>query len=177
MKKLSSIFLALILIAFSIQPLQAQNSGNNFRQQFNQHFQYASRVLSLAKAMPADTYDWRPMEDVYSVERVFTHIARYNYYYLQNSLGVPAPEDVDVENIESITGKEEVVAILERSIQHVQEAVKEMPDSKFSESTELYGQTVNGQAVLMQLITHMSEHVGQAIAYARMNEVVPPWNR
>ena len=177
MKKLSCIFFSvLILLAFSIPPAQSQDSGNNFRQQFNQHFQYASRVLSLAKAMPADTYDWRPMEDVYSVERVFTHIARYNYYYLENSLGIPAPEDLDVENIESITGKEEVVAILERSIQHVQEAVKQMPDSKFSESTELYGRTVNGQAVLMQLITHKSEHVGQAISYARMNEVVPPWS-
>ncbi len=178
MKKLSSIFLSvLILLAFSIPQAQSQDSGNNFRQQFNQHFQYASRVLSLAKAMPADTYSWRPMEDVYTVERVFTHIARYNYYYLENSLDIPAPEDVDVENIESITGKEEVVAILERSIQHVQEAVKQMPDSKFSESTELYGRTVNGQAVLMQLITHKSEHVGQAISYARMNEIVPPWNR
>lgn len=177
MKKLSSIFLSvLILFAFNLHPVQAQDSGNNFRQQFNQHFQYASRVLSLAKAMPADTYDWRPMEDVYSVERVFTHIARYNYYYLENSLGIPAPQDVDVENIESITGKEEVVAILERSIQHVQEAVKQMPDSKFSESTKLYGRTVNGQAVLMQLITHKSEHVGQAISYARMNKVVPPWS-
>ncbi len=178
MKKLSSIFLpVLILLAFSIPHAQSQDSGNNFRQQFNQHFNYASRVLSLAKAMPADKYSWRPMEDVYTVETVFTHIARYNYYYLENSLGISAPEDVDVENIESITGKDEVVAILERSIKHVQEAIKQMPDSRFSESTELYGRTVNGQAVLMQLITHMSEHVGQSIAYARMNDVVPPWSQ
>ncbi len=115
-------------------------------------------------------------EEVSSVEEVYTHIARYNFYYPQNSLGIPAPEDIDVENIESIRGKEEVVAILERSIEYLKESVEEMPASKLEEKTELYGRTVNGQAVLMQLITHMSEHVGQSIAYARMNGVIPPWS-
>lgn len=112
-----------------------------------------------------------------SVEEVYTHIARYNFYYLQNSLGISSPEDVDVVSIESITGKDKVVAILERSINHVKKAVNEMPDSKLSEPARLYGRTVNGQAVLMQLITHKSEHVGQSIAYARMNGVVPPWSK
>lgn len=138
---------------------------------------YASRVLSLAKAIPADTYPWRPQEEVRSVEEVFTHIARYNYYYLESALDIPAPDNVDVENLESITGKQNVIEILERSIQHVKSAMQNMPASKLSKTTELYGQQVNGQAVLMQLITHYSEHVGQAIAYARMNEIVPPWNQ
>ncbi len=178
MKKLSIILGALLLLtSFGSLPAVAQDDGNNFRSQFDRHFQYASRVLQLAEAMPADLYDWRPMEGVYSVEEVYTHIARYNYYYLENNLGIPAPEDVDVENMESITGKEAVVDILKRSIQHVQQSVGQMPDSKFSEEAQLYGQTVNGQAVLMQLVTHMSEHVGQSIAYARMNEIVPPWSR
>ena len=84
---------------------------------------------------------------------------------------------MDVDNIESITGKEQVVDILERSIEHVQSEIKEMPASKLRQQTELYGRSVNGQAVLMQLINHMSEHVGQSIAYARVNGVVPPWNR
>jgi uncharacterized damage-inducible protein DinB len=154
---------------------QAQDV-NNFKEQFNRHFDYASRVLSLAEAMPADKYSWRPDKEVFSVERVFTHIARYNFYYLENSLDIPAPGDVDVENIESITGKEEVVAILRQSIEHLKKSVKNMPTSKLKEETTLYGNTVNGQAVLMQLITHKSEHVGQAIAYARMNGIVPPWS-
>ena len=178
MKRITSCILGSLLAVLVIPPAYAQQTTtNNFKNQFSGHFQYASRVLELAKVMPADIYDWRPMEDVSSVQEVFTHIARYNFYYPENSLGISAPEDVDVENIESITGKENVVAILERSINHLQEAVEQMPESKLTEKTQLYGRTVNGQAVLMQLITHMSEHVGQAIAYARMNEVVPPWSR
>lgn len=178
MKNLTSIVLSafFVLLASSLQPVIAQESSNNFKSQFTGHFDYASRVLSLAEAMPAEKYSWRPEEGVSSVEEVYTHIARYNYYYLENSLGIPAPADVDVDDIESITGKDEVVDILERSIEHVKESIKEMPISKLKEQTEMYGRTVNGQAVLMQLITHMSEHVGQSIAYARINGIVPPWS-
>lgn len=178
MKTFSSIILfALLLTTFGALPSYAQESGDNFRSQFNRHFRNASRVLQLAKAMPAEKYSWRPGEGVSSVEEVYTHIAAYNFQYPRNSLGIPAPDDVEVDKIESITGKKEVVAILERSIDHVTAAIEQMPDSKFSEPAELYGRTVTGQAVLMQLITHMSEHVGQSIAYARVNGVVPPWNR
>lgn len=171
------IFPLMLLIVAGVQPTRAQESGDDFRSQFNRHFNYASRVLQLAKAMPADSYTWRPGEGVSSVQEVFTHIAAYNFQYPANSLGVPVPDDVDVDEIESITGKEAVVAILERSIEHVKEAVEQMSDSRFSEPAQLYGRTVTGQAVLLQLITHMSEHVGQSIAYARVNGVVPPWSR
>ncbi|MGK7370383.1 MAG: DinB family protein [Candidatus Halalkalibacterium sp. M3_1C_030] len=149
----------------------------SLREQFKQNFNRASRILELAKTMPADKYSWRPEKEVMSVEEVYTHIAHYNYLYPATSLGIPAPKDIDMENIESITGKENVVAILEASIKHVKEVVAQMPDSKFSADTEMYGRTINGQAVLLQLLTHKSEHFGQSIAYARMNGVVPPWNR
>jgi len=175
MKKITGAILSVLIMVCWIQPLQAQES-NNFKDQFSRHFDYASRVLSLAEAMPADKYSWRPEEGVMSVEEVYTHIARYNFYYLENSLGIPAPDDVNMEDIESITGKENVVAILERSINHVKAVMKEMPVSKLQDETQMYGNTVNGQAVLMQLITHKSEHVGQSIAYARMNGIVPPWS-
>lgn len=175
MRKAVSVILVALLSLWCVPSLHAQDS-NNFKKQFNQHFDYASRVLSLAEKMPEELYSWRPEDEVMSVEEVYTHIARYNYYYLEENLGIPAPEDVDVENIESITGKENVVDILKQSIEHVKEAIKEMPDSKLQEKTELYGNMVNGQAVLMQLITHKSEHVGQSIAYARTNGITPPWN-
>jgi len=176
MKKYIGVMLSVLAIFCMIQPLQAQET-NNFKNQFNRHFDYASRVLSLAKAMPADKYSWRPEEGVMSVEEVFTHIARYNFYYLESSLGISVPGYVDVENVESITGKKNVVAILEQSIEHVKESIKDMPVSKLKEETQMYGNTVNGQAVLMQLITHKSEHVGQSIAYARTNGIVPPWSK
>lgn len=171
----SFVLSAVLILALSAQTIQAQDT-NDFKNQFLQHFDRASRVLALAEAMPAETYSWRPGEGVFSVERVFTHIARYNFYYLEESLGIPAPDGVDVDNMESITGKERVLEVLERSIEHVNEHIGAMPGSQLQEETEMYGRTVNGQAVLMQLITHKSEHVGQSISYARMNGIVPPWS-
>lgn len=179
MKRILIFCITMLFVSFITQraTAQSQETDNNFKQQFLRHFNYTSRVLSLAEAMPADTYSWQPGEGVYSVAKVYAHIARYNFLYLESSLGIPAPKDVNLETIKSITKKEEVVAVLERSIEHVKSAIQQMPNSKLSEPTELYGQSVNGQAVLMQLITHYSEHAGQAIAYARMNDIVPPWNQ
>ena len=52
-----------------------------------------------------------------------------------------------------------------------------MSEADLNRSTTLYGRQVGQWAVLFQLVTHMNEHLGQAIAYARMNGVVPPWSR
>lgn len=177
MKNITASLILVLFALVAIPPVNAQDT-NNFKDQFTGHFEYASnRLLSLAKEMPADKFSWTPDGEAYTFERVCMHIARYNYLYPETSLGIPAPDDVDLDNMESITGKEEVITRLERSINHVRKITEQMPESKLTEKTELYGRTVNGQAVLMQLITHMSEHVGQAISYARMNGIVPPWNQ
>jgi hypothetical protein len=59
----------------------------------------------------------------------------------------------------------------------VRKSVNDMPDAQFSARTRLYGRDVPQWAVLFQLISHMNEHLGQSIAYARMNSIVPPWSR
>jgi uncharacterized damage-inducible protein DinB len=52
-----------------------------------------------------------------------------------------------------------------------------MSEADLTRMTTLYGRDVPGWAVLFQLLSHMNEHVGQSVAYARMNDVVPPWSR
>lgn len=176
LKKISTFFLLVpLLLAVNHQPVIAQDDGASFRELFNRQFGYAARVLNLARIMPEETYDWRPDEGVRSVEEVFTHIAYYNYYYPENSLGIPVPDDVDLGNMESVTGKEEVVRILEESLHHLQQAVAEMPDSGFSEPAVFYGSQTDVKGVLTSLLLHKSEHIGQAVAYARMNGIAPPW--
>jgi uncharacterized damage-inducible protein DinB len=41
---------------------------------------------------------------------------------------------------------------------------------------KIFGQEATVRAVYMQLLTHINEHTGQSIAYARENGVVPPWS-
>jgi uncharacterized damage-inducible protein DinB len=106
------------------------------------------------------------------------HIARYNYMYPQTSLGVALPEGIDYSRWEEdVTEKAAVVPILEQSMAHVRALATAMTDADLARMNRLYGRDVPQWAVLLQLITHMNEHLGQEIAYARMNGVVPPWSR
>ncbi len=169
--------LSLIPLLTLLFTLNASAQEAGFKAEFLQQFgSDARKLVALAEAMPAETFDWRPAEGVSSVEEAYMHIARYNYYYPQSSFHVPVPEGIDLETIESIRGKEAVVAELKRSLDHVRDVVAEMTEEEMNAATTLYGRPATNRAVLLQLLTHMNEHLGQQIAYARSNEVVPPWS-
>jgi uncharacterized damage-inducible protein DinB len=166
-----------IVAGLIVPPLSGQSTPPDFREEFRGQFGSAARrLVALAEAMPAETYDWRPMEGVASVSTVYMHIARYNYLYPDQNLGVAAP--VAYRGFEEeVTGKDDVIAALSASMEHVTEVLAGMSDADLEASTRLYGRDVARWAVLLQLVTHMNQHLGQAIAYARMNGVVPPWSR
>ena len=170
MKKFSMILVTLFLALLMAVPMQAQNAMKSL---FDQQFNYASRVAQLAEAMPADTYDWSPEEGVRSVGEVYTHIAQANYMML-GTFGIEAP--VDVESLGSLTDKDEIVAALNESNEFVLDAVADLSDEQLSDTYELFGRTLNGEGVLVFILNHTSEHVGQSIAYARSNGVTPPWS-
>ena len=164
-----------VLVLTTTHTSLAQSAPEGFRDTFLGQFNYSSRVLQLAEAMPAELYDWSPGEGIFSVERVYMHIARYNYYYPASSFGIEPPDGIDLETMEMITGKDTVVEHLRQSIEHVKKHASEMTDETLAEQTTLYGREAQGWAVWLQLLAHMNEHVGQSIAYARMNSVKPPW--
>ena len=168
-----------MLAALSTPPATATaQTATDFRDEFLAHFQSsAGRMAQLSEAMPESTYTWSPGEGVMSVARVYMHIARYNYLYLDGSLGIPAPDGVDWENFESITDRAVVLETLRVSFEHVRQHAAAMTEDDLMRPSTLYGRSVPGWAVLFQLLSHMNEHVGQSIAYARMNGIVPPWSR
>lgn len=170
MKKISFLFVSLFLMLLTVFPVQAQNEMKSL---FDQQFNYASRVAQLAEAMPADTYDWSPDEGVRSVGEVYTHIAQANYMML-GAFGIEPP--VDVQSIGSLTDKDEIVAALNESNEFVLSAVADLSNEQLSDTYELFGRTLNGEGVLVFILNHTSEHVGQSIAYARSNGVTPPWS-
>jgi hypothetical protein len=42
---------------------------------------------------------------------------------------------------------------------------------------DFFGTPATMGAVLANIDTHIAEHMGQAIAYARVNGIVPPWSQ
>ncbi len=159
-------------------PISAVTDPITIRDEILDHFQRSSyKISELARVMPADKFSWAPGEGVMQVGEVYMHIARYNFMYLDQNLGIAPPNGFDYADIEAIRDKEKVREIHEMSVRHVMEQVSALTEAKLDGETELYGRTVQGWAVLLQLVSHMNEHVGQSVSYARMNGIVPPWSR
>ncbi len=135
----------------------------------------AEKLISLAEAMPVEKYTWRPAEGVRSTSETFMHVAGGNFF-LSRPLGAEIPEGIGRE-LEKETDKAKVVATLKQSLDHARAAVQGFDVAKLAEEVEVFGQTMTYGDVLMILGGHVQEHLGQSIAYARMNGVVPPWSR
>lgn len=175
---LRPVVLAAALVLGSAAGATAQQAPPGFRAEFLQQFDWSmSRFVRLAEAMPAERFSWSPGEGVMPVARVYAHVARYNYQYPACCLEVAAPEGRDGDATEEVAEKAAVVALLGASGEHVRAALAGMSDADLAETTVLYGREVPRWSVLLQLLAHMNEHLGQSIAYARMNGVVPPWSR
>ena len=142
------------------------------------------QYVSLAEAM-AGKYDWRPSEGVRSVGEVFSHVAGANFM-LPTFAGVTAPESMKAANmqeafaamqaLEKETDVAKIQETLKHSFKHAKHAIAQVSDEQLEGKTNLFGQDVTNRVVLTVLVTHMHEHLGQAIAYARVNGVTPPWS-
>jgi uncharacterized damage-inducible protein DinB len=135
-----------------------------------------NEFLRLAEAFPAEKYTWRPGPGVKSVAEAFLHVsaANYNMYKL---VGAPVPAGLDVAGMEqSTTDKAKVIATLKASYAHAKKAITDMPDANLEKTMDWQGGTITQRGVLLYIIPHIAEHLGQAIAYARVNGVVPPWS-
>jgi uncharacterized damage-inducible protein DinB len=147
---------------------------------------YRSEVLSevivqedkftrLAEAVPADRYSWRPSPDVRSFAEVFLHVsaANYNLYKL---VGAPPPAGLDLKDFDkSTTDKAKVIATLKDSYAHAKAAIKAMPDADLEKSMDWFSGKNTERGVLLFIVRHGAEHLGQSIAYARFASIVPPW--
>lgn len=133
------------------------------------------KFIALAEAMPADKFGWNPGPGTMTVAKVYGHVARYNYLYPSESLGAKTPEGRDEDAAENLTEKAQLVARLRESRDHVRQVVAGLQNP--AQATTQYRRAVPQWSVLLQLVSHMNEHLGQSIAYARMNGIVPPWSR
>lgn len=171
-----------VLAAAALMPppsaAQQGNTATGVRDELLAHFDVSMRkFIALAEAMPADRFTWKPQQDAMEVAQVYAHVANYNYYYPATALGIATPPGIDRDTLEAMRDKAQIVRLLRASAEHVRRSVAGMPAAQLEGMTKLYGRDVPRWAVLVQLVSHMNEHLGQSIAYARANEIVPPWSR
>lgn len=131
--------------------------------------------VRLAEAIPVEKFTWRPGEGVRSVSEVLLHVAGANYGF-PAMLGVPRPEGIDPANFEkSTTEKAKVIEMVKASFAHVRKAAEKWSEADLAKPVKLFGKDTQAREAVLVLSHHMHEHMGQLIAYARVNGVVPPW--
>ena len=133
------------------------------------------KITRLASSIPAEKYSWRPATGVRSVSEVFMHIAGGNYF-LATFVGAQPPADLP-KDLERITDKATVLAELKKSFDHARRVIAAESDADLEKSVNLFGKPATHRYVFTTMLNHLHEHLGQSIAYARMNGVIPPWSQ
>jgi uncharacterized damage-inducible protein DinB len=152
----------------------APTSG--FRAEFLGETDYnEQRYTRLAEAMPADKYTWRPAEGVRSVGEVYTHIISANYG-VASALGTPPPAGFDFKAVAALSGdKAKVLPALKESFAHFRGAILALNEADADKPQKMFGQQTTLRGSFIMITGHCGEHLGQSIAYARVNGIVPPW--
>ena len=75
----------------------------------------------------------------------------------------------------AITDKATIMELLRKSFVHCKEAVANLTDEQMHSEIQFFGAERPVHEAIYLILGDMHEHLGQAIAYARMNQVVPPW--
>jgi uncharacterized damage-inducible protein DinB len=143
------------------------------------------KFIALAKAIPPEKYDWRPAAGVRSVSEVLRHVASDNYL-IPAALGHAADASTGIKGEDYKTAqafearkatKEQTIADVEKSFANLKSAMQGTPASKLGDQVKLFGQPFTMQKAWVLGTTHLHEHLGQLIAYARVNGVKPPWSQ
>jgi uncharacterized damage-inducible protein DinB len=137
--------------------------------------QLHKKFADLAGAVPAEKFNWRPAEGVRSIGEVYLHISQANYGFM-DFLGANPPVNFKTKDFEkSITDKAKIIEQINQSFDFVKATVSKMTNADFSKAKKELGPDANEGDVIYLLVTHAHEHLGQSIAYARQNGVIPPW--
>jgi uncharacterized damage-inducible protein DinB len=134
------------------------------------------KYTQLAQSIPADKFTWRPEAGVRSVSELFLHVAAANYNIPTMMTGTAADPDFQKDGYEkSTTDRTKIVDQLNKSFAYAIAAVQKMSNADFAKAEKKLGPDANDGDVIYILVTHNHEHLGQSIAYARVNGVTPPW--
>ncbi len=176
MRRLLSGTALAIATALVAPPTVAGAQSSPFRAEYiKQLDQVEKQLLQLAEATPADKYSWRPGPGVRSIGEVYMHVAGANLM-IPVTLGLINPVPIGNDFESRTTDKAQIIAMLRRSLDQARKAALQVPDADLSQEVRLFGSTYTKMGVLFLMANHMHEHMGQAIAYARTNGIVPPWS-
>lgn len=137
------------------------------------------KFVGLAEAFPQDKYDWRPMEGVRSVAEVLMLSAMEGYSFIPTSFGGKPPEmsKEEMGKLRALNTKAQVIEHINKGFAHAKAQLEAIDNATLTGKRALFGQQRSAAAIALLVGGDLHEHLGQLIAYARMNKIVPPWSK
>jgi uncharacterized damage-inducible protein DinB len=181
MKSLLQVLAVFVLLVAAGAAVRAEDA-KGFRADLIGQLEYAQKeILDLENAIPDAKMTWRPNKEVRSISEVYSHIAFGNYLFakfagatLPEGIAAGAPED-EMKWEKTSTDKKVIREQLVKSFDFVKTSIGNMSDASLENMVDFFGQKMTVRSVLLGLLSHAHEHLGQSIAYARMEGIVPPW--
>jgi uncharacterized damage-inducible protein DinB len=140
------------------------------------------KLVELANAIPENKYNWKP-EGARTVRQVLLHVASDNYLFPAMLGHTPDPATgitTDYATAQAFEArnipKDSVVAELTKSFAFIRQSLAATSGARLGEAVTMFGQPFTGQSAWLLAVTHIHEHLGQMIAYARSNGIKPPWS-
>ena len=169
-------------------PAAAQSAPNReaaieFRNQFIKDLDtLQAKVVALANAIPAEKYAWRPAPGVRSIGEVFMHIASEHYLFTPMSFGgvrspvIPRAQDA-LPKFEANASKDSVLKHLRDGYAYTKAQVMGISPDSLTGTRKLFGRDFTVMETGLGMTADLHEHLGQLIAYARVNGITPPWSK
>ncbi len=138
----------------------------------------ATKLKQLAEAIPEAKYGWSPAKGVRTVGQVVGHVAGAQYLFMRTAgMAMPAGAPMAENDLENLKTKAEYVAALDKALAFARKCAAEATPEQLAKKANFFGSEASGRALFLMLHGHMSEHLGQLIAYARSVGVTPPWSK
>jgi hypothetical protein len=137
-----------------------------------------TKFVGLAEAFPQDKYTWRPMDGVRSVSEVLMLIASEGYGFAPTAFGgKPAMSREESGALSKVTDKAQVISHLNKGFAYAKQTLEAIDPATLAGQRNVFGKERTAPEIVLLVAGDMHEHLGQLIAYARMNHIVPPWSK
>jgi DinB family protein len=137
----------------------------------------SSKFIQLAQAFPQDKYTWRPMEGVRSVAEVLMLAAQEGYGFIPTTFGGKPGMPGSREELAKVTDKNQIIDHLNKGFAYAKQQLQTVDPATLTGKRKMMGRDMSIIDGMLFLGGDLHEHLGQLIAYARMNKIVPPWSK
>jgi hypothetical protein len=138
------------------------------------------KFLGLAQAFPQDKYTWRPMDGVRSVSEVLMLAAMEGYSFIPTSFGAKAADlgsREEAAKLRTLSDKAQIIEHLNKGFAHAKKELEALDPATLTGRRKVMGKDLSEADTALAIGGDLHEHLGQMIAYARMNHIVPPWSK